>query len=188
MRRPAWNPRDGRGAMCTDRAQVSGAQAFFERLRSASCPTGKGWYLESLGPTRGARDRWFREAEGHPGRLCEGDRIGMDQAQKAKLGERWVCFSCSAKFYDLNKPEPLCPKCGANQTENPATKPRRKKASRKKAAARKSAPPPEIVEEEEEEADIDMGDFDDEVDELGIDDLDMSDEEDVEGSLELADD
>jgi len=30
-----------------------------------------------------------------------------------KLGSKWECFSCGAKFYDLNKPEPLCPKCGA---------------------------------------------------------------------------
>jgi hypothetical protein len=35
------------------------------------------------------------------------------------LGEKYVCFSCGAKFYDLGKPEPRCPKCGADQREAP---------------------------------------------------------------------
>ena len=37
----------------------------------------------------------------------------------SKLGTKWNCFRCGAKFYDLNKPEPLCPKCGADQRERP---------------------------------------------------------------------
>ena len=36
-----------------------------------------------------------------------------------QFGEKYVCFSCGAKFYDLGKPEPLCPKCGADQREAP---------------------------------------------------------------------
>lgn len=36
-----------------------------------------------------------------------------------QLGEKYVCFSCGAKFYDLGKPEPRCPKCGADQREAP---------------------------------------------------------------------
>ena len=38
----------------------------------------------------------------------------------ANLGKKWTCFGCGAKFYDFAKPEPLCPKCGANQKEAPA--------------------------------------------------------------------
>ena len=38
---------------------------------------------------------------------------------RSKLGNKWECFSCGAKFYDLNKPEPLCPRCGANQLKRP---------------------------------------------------------------------
>lgn len=34
-----------------------------------------------------------------------------------KLGTKYECFSCGTKFYDLGKPEPLCPKCGANQKD-----------------------------------------------------------------------
>jgi hypothetical protein len=36
-----------------------------------------------------------------------------------KLGKKHLCFSCHQKFYDLNKPEPVCPRCDTNQTEKP---------------------------------------------------------------------
>lgn len=38
---------------------------------------------------------------------------------KAQLGKRYVCFQCGTKFYDLNRPAPLCPECSADQTEAP---------------------------------------------------------------------
>jgi uncharacterized protein (TIGR02300 family) len=38
---------------------------------------------------------------------------------KAKLGVRYNCFQCQTKFYDLNRPEPLCPECQADQREAP---------------------------------------------------------------------
>ena len=38
---------------------------------------------------------------------------------KAALGQRYICFECETKFYDLNRPEPTCPSCGANQRERP---------------------------------------------------------------------
>lgn len=34
-----------------------------------------------------------------------------------KLGNKFDCYSCGTKFYDLGKPEPICPKCGANQKD-----------------------------------------------------------------------
>ena len=36
-----------------------------------------------------------------------------------KLGYKWVCFGCGAKFYDLGKEEPICPKCEIDQRERP---------------------------------------------------------------------
>ncbi len=36
-----------------------------------------------------------------------------------KLGYKWTCFGCGAKFYDLGKEEPLCPKCETDQRERP---------------------------------------------------------------------
>jgi uncharacterized protein (TIGR02300 family) len=35
----------------------------------------------------------------------------------ANLGTKHECYSCGTKFYDLGKPEALCPKCGANQKD-----------------------------------------------------------------------
>ncbi|MFL6202211.1 MAG: FYDLN acid domain-containing protein [Thermoanaerobaculia bacterium] len=34
-----------------------------------------------------------------------------------KLGNKYDCYSCGTKFYDLGKAEPICPKCGANQKD-----------------------------------------------------------------------
>jgi len=31
------------------------------------------------------------------------------------LGKKYDCFNCHTKFYNLGKPEAICPKCGANQ-------------------------------------------------------------------------
>ena len=31
------------------------------------------------------------------------------------LGKKYECFHCHTKFYNLGKPEAICPKCGANQ-------------------------------------------------------------------------
>lgn len=39
------------------------------------------------------------------------------------LGNKFTCFKCSTKFYDMKKPDPICPKCGADQRESPALKP-----------------------------------------------------------------
>ena len=34
-----------------------------------------------------------------------------------ELGRKYTCYSCHTKFYDLGKPVPLCPKCGADQRD-----------------------------------------------------------------------
>jgi uncharacterized protein (TIGR02300 family) len=39
------------------------------------------------------------------------------------LGTKYLCFKCTTKFYDMKKPDPVCPKCGADQRESPANKP-----------------------------------------------------------------
>ena len=71
----------------------------------------------------------------------------MDVARKVKLGQRWVCYACEAKFYDLNRPEPICPKCKADQRESPAfAKPKR--ARPKKAAPKAPVPAVEPIVED----------------------------------------
>jgi len=37
----------------------------------------------------------------------------------SKLGSRYVCFRCGCRFYDMNRPVPTCPECGADQREAP---------------------------------------------------------------------
>jgi hypothetical protein len=65
---------------------------------------------------------------------------------RSGLGSKWECFSCGAKFYDLNKPEPLCPKCGANQLERPKAGPQVKPPSPPRA----SRPMAPLLDEDED--------------------------------------
>jgi hypothetical protein len=44
--------------------------------------------------------------------IVKGARNGM-----STLGMKHECFSCGSRFYDLGKPEAICPKCGANQKD-----------------------------------------------------------------------
>jgi hypothetical protein len=45
------------------------------------------------------------------------DAIRGDISSMPELGKKYTCYSCHTKFYDLGKPEPLCPKCGADQRD-----------------------------------------------------------------------
>ncbi len=38
-----------------------------------------------------------------------------------ELGKKYTCYSCHTKFYDLGKPIPVCPKCGADQRDSEET-------------------------------------------------------------------
>jgi hypothetical protein len=80
------------------------------------------------------------------------------------LGNKHVCFKCGTRFYDLKKPEPLCPKCGADQRQSPVVKAPAEKRSR--AAARApAAPEPAEAEVVEAEVDEDAEKEDDDEDE-----------------------
>jgi hypothetical protein len=93
----------------------------------------------------------------------------MDVARKVKLGQRWVCYACEAKFYDLNRPEPICPKCKADQRESPVfAKPKR--ARPKKAAPKAPVPAVEPIVK-------DTSRVEGEEDELAIPPEDVADEE-----------
>ena len=37
----------------------------------------------------------------------------------SKFGKKFTCWSCATKFYDLNKPNMKCPKCGADPSDDP---------------------------------------------------------------------
>ncbi len=59
-------------------------------------------------------------------------------ATQAELGAKFTCFKCGCKFYDLQAPEPLCPRCGADQREDPNPDPRAAFMAR----LRRPSPPP----------------------------------------------
>ncbi len=82
---------------------------------------------------------------------------------KSKLGTRYSCFECGLKFYDLNRPDPLCPKCGADQRTNPNPDPREAVLARFKGKSAGKAglrldEPFEEEEDADEEADADEPD------------------------------
>jgi uncharacterized protein (TIGR02300 family) len=70
------------------------------------------------------------------------------------LGAKFLCYKCNTKFYDLKKPEPVCPKCGADQRESPANRPVEKTRGRLAAVPKviePIVPAPEPAAESEEE-------------------------------------
>lgn len=73
------------------------------------------------------------------------------------LGTKYVCFKCGTKFYDLKKPVPACPKCGADQREAPVAKPQTARQQRAAAKEAEEAEVPAVeaeaeAEDEEDEA------------------------------------
>ncbi|NOZ85842.1 MAG: TIGR02300 family protein [Deltaproteobacteria bacterium] len=62
-----------------------------------------------------------------------------------KLGKKYICYSCGGKFYDLGRPEPICPKCGANQNEAPSNK--TSKATQSEQANKKPRPEDETIQD-----------------------------------------
>lgn len=88
-----------------------------------------------------------------------------------ELGKKFTCYNCGTKFYDLNKPEKLCPKCGSDQMAKPALKSRQAalRANDYEVDDEETAP----VVGEEEEAFID----EEEVDEVVEEDSDEAVEE-----------
>ena len=71
------------------------------------------------------------------------------------LGTKYVCFKCGTKFYDLKKPVPACPKCGADQREAPSAKPAGRGS---RAAASREVEPAEPAAGDEEDAEADEED------------------------------
>jgi uncharacterized protein (TIGR02300 family) len=78
------------------------------------------------------------------------------------LGTKHTCFKCSTKFYDMKKPVPVCPKCGADQRESPALKAPPPSERKSRAAAKPIEP---LVDEadavEEVDGELDEAEEDD---------------------------
>jgi uncharacterized protein (TIGR02300 family) len=74
------------------------------------------------------------------------------------LGAKFICFKCNTKFYDMKKPEPVCPKCGSDQRESPANRPVEKTRGRL-AAVPKVIEPIVPAEEPAAEAEEEIEEF-----------------------------
>ena len=61
-----------------------------------------------------------------------------------ELGKKFECAECGAKFYDLGKADPACPKCGTSARETSD----KRTAPEPRARYVAPAPPPAEVEEE----------------------------------------
>ena len=96
---------------------------------------------------------------------------------KPELGLKRVCVACNARFYDMTKAPPVCPKCG---TEQPLDQPRIRRAGGNVAEdkrAKKPAAAPGIedvevegVEESEDEGVLDdADDLEDDADTISAD-------------------
>lgn len=81
------------------------------------------------------------------------------------LGTKFVCFKCSTKFYDMKKPDPLCPKCGSDQRESPANRPSEGRRGRLAAVPKIIEPLEPIAPVAAEAEEPDLEDFDDDEDE-----------------------
>lgn len=80
------------------------------------------------------------------------------------LGTRYACWKCGAKYYDLNKPSPTCPKCGADPADAPKVaavptptpkKPRKARVEIDEEAEVETEEEDELLDEDEDTDDID---------------------------------
>lgn len=96
-----------------------------------------------------------------------------------KLGNKYECFNWGAKFYDLGKGEPVCPKCGADQKDAEEENPLVTQSVKRTRKA-------ELLPDDDDEVQVPVGeDLDDE--DLDDEDLDLElDEEEL--SEEIAED
>jgi uncharacterized protein (TIGR02300 family) len=96
-----------------------------------------------------------------------------------KLGNKYDCFNCGTKFYDLGRGTAVCPKCGADQKDaSEKGHPAMTQAVRRRRRAELATAPDEVetVAEETDVAAIDEAEED-----LAEEDLDLgADEEDEE--------
>jgi hypothetical protein len=87
---------------------------------------------------------------------------------KAEWGQRFVCFKCNARFYDLQKPVPICPKCAADQTKAPV-----RHTSTPTRARTRTLVPEEVVETEDRGAEGEFGGLS----EIGLDEIEVEEPE-----------
>ena len=97
------------------------------------------------------------------------ERKGMP-VTKAKLGNKLTCSNCGAKFYDLKKKQPICPKCGEAYVVQ---------KSKTRRAASSAGPPPAPATDTTEIPEGEEGLITPELDDELLEDNDDSEEDSV---------
>jgi predicted nucleic acid-binding Zn-ribbon protein len=77
------------------------------------------------------------------------------------LGLKHTCWKCGAKFYDLKKAAPSCPKCGTDPRDAPVVK--APPAERRRPA--REEPPPQEAEVDESKLDEELEEGEEEAEE-----------------------
>lgn len=77
------------------------------------------------------------------------------------LGTKHECHECGAKYYDLHRPVPTCPKCGADPRETPEATSRPGAAAHRRPPLEVSHPPKRVATNEMEEDEDEEDDDDD---------------------------
>ncbi|MGY8998648.1 MAG: FYDLN acid domain-containing protein [Rhodospirillales bacterium] len=90
------------------------------------------------------------------------------------LGKKLSCQSCDAKFYDLMRTKPVCPKC---DTAYVPAKPRGRRAAASLVPPVKNEPP-KLIDDTEENDDLETDEDEDEDSSLMEDTSDIGNDED----------
>lgn len=97
----------------TSRRKPAAAKSTQSKKTQSKAAKGKAKAKTARTPKRAARKKKsIQPPEKRPSEL---------ESANSRLGQKWACFRCGAKFYDLNKPEPLCPRCETDQRTRPIT-------------------------------------------------------------------
>ena len=99
------------------------------------------------------------------------------------LGKRYKCYKCGIKFYDLGKPQPLCPSCGANQHDAVIKAARKRRGKHRSSYAAKTEPITVAPEETEDLHEV-VGELDAEY-ALDVDDIVLEEHHDAEDKESL---
>ncbi len=75
---------------------------------------------ESAGKTQGSTSKVQTSAP--KGKKKSAESASSSGEPVNSLGKKFTCHSCGTRFYDLNKVDKICPKCGADQNAKPITK------------------------------------------------------------------
>jgi uncharacterized protein (TIGR02300 family) len=84
---------------------------------------------------------------------------GKNKETIVKLGNKHKCFKCGTKFYDLEKPEAICPKCGENMKNEEEKKEAKRKRRRMLGRPKDAREFPEAKEDAEATKAGDLGEY-----------------------------